>query len=512
MTAMPADENDPVLPRLATGLRGFDEISQGGLPTASSTLVTGTVGSGKTVFALQFLAEGIRQADQPGVFVTFGESADKMRRFVVEFGWDVPAWEAEGRWAFVDATPGVEDSPLIVGEHYDLTVLLHRIANAVRRTGAKRVAIDSIGVLLSRFGDLEAVRDVIIRTTVELDRLGVTTVITLSREDESEPMQVGIEELVADNVIVLRNSSVEESRRRTLEVLKLRGTRHRQGRFPFVISREHGLVVLPLSVRLDQPAMSHRISSGIDGFEAMTGGGLFQSSVTLVSGSTGTGKTTFVLQFALAGATAGEPVVVVGFEESREQLLRGIAGWGYDIPALEASGMLRFVIDYPEVRTFEEHLVRIQAAAADIGARRVVLDSMTSLRRSGPTRNFDEFAIGLTAYLKDQEMTGIMTTGQASLVGPEVRATQEHVSALSDAIVLLRYVEVYGEVRRVVAVLKQRGSSHDKAIREYTITSDGVHIGAPLRTTTGLMSGRTTQLDSIESARVGEMFPDEGDD
>lgn len=504
-------ENDHVLPRLATGISGFDNISHGGLPVASSTLVSGTVGSGKTVFALQFLAEGIRQLGQPGVFVTFGEPTEKMRRFVVEFGWDVPAWESDGRWTFVDATASFEDSQVIVGEHYDLTVLLRRITNAVQQRGAARVAIDSIGVLLSRFGDVEAVREAIIRITAELDRLGVTTVITLSREDESEPMRVGIEELVADNVVVLRNTSVEESRRRTLEVLKLRGTRHRQGRFPFVISRDHGLVVIPLSVDLDQPAMSHRITSGIDGFDAMSGGGLFHSSITLVSGSTGTGKTTFVLQFALAGAAAGEPVVVVGYEESRQQLLRGMAGWGHDVPALEAAGLLRFVIDYPEVRTFEEHLVHIKDAADDIGARRVVIDSMTSLRRSGPTRGFTEFAIGLTAYLKDREITGMMTTGQASLVGSEVRATEEHVSALSDAIVLLRYVEVYGEIRRVVAVLKQRGSNHDKAIREYTISSDGVHVGAALRTTTGLMSGRTSQLDSVESARVGEMFPDATD-
>ena len=117
-----------------------------------------------------------------------------MRRFVVEFGWDVPAWEADGRWTFVDATSGVVDAPVIVGEHYDLTVLLERIASAVQRTGGKRVAIDSIGVLLSRFGDVEAVRHVLIRTMAALDRLGVTTVITLSREDESEPMRIGIEE------------------------------------------------------------------------------------------------------------------------------------------------------------------------------------------------------------------------------------------------------------------------------------------------------------------------------
>ena len=506
---MPGGENGQVLPRLATGINGFDEISGGGLPTGSSTVVTGTVGSGKTVFALQFLAEGIRQLGQPGVFVTFGEPAEKMRRFVIEFGWDVPSWEADGRWTFVDATPGIDDSPVVVGEHYDLTVLLHRIANAVQRVGAARVAIDSMGVLLSRFGDVEAVRDVIIRTTAALDRLGVTTIITLSRDDEGTSTAAGIEELVADNVVVLRNSSVDESRRRTIEVLKLRGTNHRQGRFPFAIGRGRGLVVIPLSVRLDQRAMSGRISSGIDGFDEMTGGGLFESSVTLVSGSTGTGKTTIALQFAIAGAMIGEPVVVIGFEESREQLLRGMAGWGQAVSALEASGMLRFVIDYPEVRTFEEHLLGIQTAADDIGARRVVLDSLTSLRRSGPDRSFDEFAIGLTAYLKDREIAGLLTTGQASLVGTEVRATQEHVSSLSDAIVLLRYVEVYGEVRRVVSVLKQRGSSHDKTIREYTIDTDGFHVGAPLRTTTGIMSGRTTQLDAVESARVSAMFPDQ---
>lgn len=500
--------DDQVLPRLTTGISGFDDVSYGGLPTGSSTVVTGTVGSGKTVFALQFLAEGIRRFDQPGVFVTFGEPADKMRRFVVEFDWDVARWEQEGCWAFVDATTGVEDAPVVVGERYDLNVLLHRITSAVERTGASRVSMDAMGVLLERFGDVDAVRDVVLRTTAELDRLGVTTVITLSRDDDRFRSAVGVEERVADNVVILRNTPVEESRRRTLEVLKLRGTRHRQGEFPFAISREHGMVVIPLTVRLDQPATSLRISTGIEELDAMTGGGLFQSSITLVSGSTGTGKTNLAMHFALAGAAAGEPVVVVGFEESREQVLRGIAGWRDDIAGYEAAGTLRFLIDYPEVRTFEQHLVQIQAAAEDTGARRVVLDSLTSLRRSGPVRSFDEFALGLTAYLKDRGIAGLLTTGQASLVGQEVRATQEHVSALSDTIILLRYAEVYGEIRRVVAVLKHRGSSHDKAMREVTIGPDGLHVGAALRTTAGIMSGRTSQLDSAETERVTGMFGD----
>jgi len=502
VTDAPADR----LSRLATGITGFDEISSGGFPAGSCAVVTGSVGSGKTVFALQFLAEGIRGAEEAGVFVTFGEPAAKMRRFVTELGWDVPSWEAQGRWAFVDAAPGEDDPLVVVGERYDLTVLLQRITAAVERTGAARVSIDALDVLLSHFDDAEVVRNILVRTTGTLERLGVTTVMTLGRDAADLGSHVGIEEQVADNVVALRTTPVEEGRRRTIEVVKMRGTHHRQGEFPFAIRAGQGIVVIPLTVRLDQPAMSERVASGVDGFDELTGGGLLQGSISLVSGSTGTGKTMFGLQFALAGAAAGEPTVIIDFEESRRQLLHGIAAWRSDVTALEDAGLLRFVIDYPEVRTFEEHLVEIQRAIDEIGARRLVLDSLTSLRRSGSARSFQEFAIGLTAYLKDHQITGVLTTGQESLVGPEVRATQEHISALSDAIILLRYVEVYGEIRRVLTVLKQRGSAHDTSIREFTVDERGIHVGAPLRTTVGMMSGLSTPLNATESARVDEMF------
>jgi len=497
------------LPRIPTGIAGLDEISHGGLPRGAATLVTGSVGCGKTVLALQFLAEGIRRFDEHGVFVTFGEPAEKLRRFVIEFGWDVPAWEAQGRWTFVDATSGVEDLALVVGERYDLTVLLNRIAAAVARTGATRVSLDSLGVLFTRFGS-GAVRDGLIRIIAGLERLGVTTVITIGRDGDRDGTPFAVEEYVADALLILRNVHVEETRRRTVEVLKIRGTRHRQGEFPIAISRDLGMVVLPLTVQLDQPTSTTRIASGIAGLDAMCGGGVFQSSVTLLSGSTGTGKTNVALHFALAGALRGEPSVVVGFEESRDQLVRATGGWGVDVAALEAAGMLRFLVDYPEVRTFEEHLVRVQSTVDDIGATRLALDSLTSLRRSGPERSFREFTIGLTSYLKQRRIAALLTTTQTALVGPEVAATQEHVSALSDTIVLLRYVEVYGDVRRAVSVLKMRGSSHDTRIREFTIGLRGVVVGEVLRATTGILSGRPTQLEAAETRRVAEMFDDGG--
>ena len=240
---MPDEPTPTLLPRLPTGIAGFDDVSQGGLPENSVTLVAGTAGSGKTVLALQFLAEGVRQFGQPGVFVTFGEPARKLRWFIGEFGWEVPAWELDGRWTFIEATPGPEDKATVVGGHFDLTVLLNGITDAVERTGAQRVAIDSLNVLFARFEDSAAVRDGLVRITSRLERLGVTALMTIARDGESDHVTpMGVEEYVADNLIILRNELEEETRRRTIEVLKFRGTRHRQGEFPFAITREqaHG--------------------------------------------------------------------------------------------------------------------------------------------------------------------------------------------------------------------------------------------------------------------------------
>ena len=176
----------------------------------------------------------------------------------------MPTWELDGRWTFLEATTGLEDKAPVVGGHFDLTVLLNRITDAVERTGAQRVAIDSLNVLFARFEDSAAVRDGLVRITSRLERLGVTALMTIAREEEADhAIPMGVEEYVADNLVILRNELEEETRRRTIEVLKLRGTRHRQGDFPFAITREHGLVVIPLSVQLDQPSARGRITSGI---------------------------------------------------------------------------------------------------------------------------------------------------------------------------------------------------------------------------------------------------------
>lgn len=477
------------LPRLDTGIPGLGNVTSGGLPAGEVTLLGGVTGSGKTVFGMQYLVEGIRQFDQAGVFVSFAERPEKLRGFVGGFGWDIAAWERAARWEFVDATADVA-AQTVVGDGFDFAVLINRITAAVLRVSARRVVLDSLTDLFARFGDRVTLRDAVRQLFAELERMEVTAVAILARRDDyGDISPFGVEEFVADNIILLRNPLEGEKRRRTIEVLKFRGASHRRGEFPFAITAEDGLVVIPLSVNLRQTSRDERTSSGDPVVDEMLRGGLFRDSITLVSGATGIGKTALALSFALKGIVAGEAAIYVGYEESSDQLARGIRAWGFDIDDLQAQGKLHFVNDYPEVATLEEHVVRIKAAIDRTGASRLALDSLTSLRRAGSARSFQEFTTGLTAYLKERHVTALLTTTQANLWGAS-SVTDEHVSTLSDVVVLLRYIEIHDEIRRGIAVLKQRGSGHDKSVREFTIDADGIHIGDPLPSPTGILGGR----------------------
>ena len=468
------------LERLPSGIPGFDQITDGGLPAGGVTLVAGTAGSGKTVLAMQFLAAGINAYDEPAVFVSLAEAPDKIRRFVAEFGWAVSAWEEQGCFALVDATTSAANGRVVVGENIEFGVLLGRIEAAVKRVGARRVAIDSLDGLFERFGERAAVRHGLEAIAAGLEGMGVTAVMTMGRlHDYDAVTAFGVEEFVADNVVILRNSLVHDMRRRTVEVLKLRGTHHRRGEYPFGIIRDEGIVVIPLVSESGLPAADERITTGNPMLDEMCDGGVFQDAVTLVSGSTGIGKTTLALRFVLAGIAAGGNAVFAGFEESRHQLLRGFRAWGIDIEQLEAEGRLRLLCDPPEAMSFDEHLVRIKRAIAEIDANRLVVDSLTTLERSGADRVYREFVVGLSAHLKDRKVAAVLTSAH-SAISPASPTTDRHISALADTVLLMRYVELNGEVRRCLVVLKLRGSDHDRRIREFTIGPDGVAIGGPL--------------------------------
>jgi circadian clock protein KaiC len=497
-----------IVDKLATGIAGFDHVARGGVPRHRVTLVAGTAGSGKTVFAVQFLAEGIKRGEH-GVFVTFEESPADVCRNVAGFGWDVRGWEAEGRWAFVDASPHQDDDAVITGE-YDLGALLARVEHAARSVGAKRVAIDSLGAILDRFARSNRMRPELLRIASALREMGVTTIMTAERTLEyGEISRFGFEEFVADNVIILRNALDEEKRRRTLEILKFRGAPHQKGEVPFTVIPGAGITAIPLSaMELIQRSSSVRVTSGSKELDEMCGGGFFRDSIILISGATGTGKTLAVTHFMAGGLVQEERCLLLAFEESREQLFRNASGWGFDFDAPERSGQFKVLPEYPEVMNLEEHLIRIKDVIEDFRPHRVAVDSLSALERVSTTKGYREFVIALTSFLKQKEITGLFTSTTPTLLGG-TSVTEAHLSTLTDSIILLRYVEMFGEMRRGLTVLKMRGSMHEKDIREFTIDGAGMHIGLPFRDVTGILSGHPLRVGTSEIERLSTLFNDD---
>jgi circadian clock protein KaiC len=498
-------DNHRAVEKLRTGISSLDIIAKGGLPKKRTTLISGTAGSGKTVFAVQFLAAGIANGE-PGVFVTFEESAADIRANMRSFGWDLAKWEEEGKLAFVDASPDPNVETVEAGA-FDLGALLARVDNAVKKVKATRVSVDSLGAVFSQFSDQTMVRGELFRIATGLKAMGVTAVLTAERTDDHGPVaRFGVEEFIADNVMILRNVLEAESRRRTIEILKFRGCDHQKGEFPFTIVPNGGVIVIPLSaMQLSMRSSSVRISSGNKDLDDMCGGGFFRDSVTLVSGATGTGKTLTVTQFLQGGATNGERCLLLAFEESRDQLIRNANGWGFDFEKMERDGMLRVVCDYPDLSGLEDWLVTIQQIITEFKPQRVALDSLSALENVGTLKAFREFVIGLTSFIKHHEITGMFTATTGSLMGGD-SITESNISTLTDSIILLRYVEMFGEMKRGLTVLKMRGSGHDKAIREFTISKGGMQVGRPFRNTTGIIGGAPMQVSPSDVERVWTQY------
>ena len=470
-----------VLERVKTGVEAFDELVMGGLPRARTTVVGGTPGSGKTVFATQFLAHGITQFDENGVLVTFEEPPADIQANMSGFGWDLARWKKDGRLAFVDASPPPNDE-LVIGD-FDLAGLLSRIQHAAKSVNARRVVLDSLTQLFDHFiGDPKILRRELFHISTALKKTGLTVLMTAERNSEyGEITRHRLEEFVADNVIILRNVLYREKRRRTIEVLKMRGSHHVEGEAPFTLLGGRGVVAIPLSsLRLEQHSSTLRVTSGNVDIDEMCGGGFFRDSVTLVSGATGTGKTLLVTNFVSGGVEAGEKVIMFGYEESRGQLFRNASGWGADFARMEADGKLKVVSLYPEAQGLPDHLLTIQGMVDEFKPNRIAVDSLSALERIAPETGFREFLISLTSFIKKREIAGLCTATSKSLLGGE-SASEQHISTMTDSIILLRYIQERETMHRGLMVLKMRGSEHAKEIRRFSIDGTGMHLGEPFK-------------------------------
>lgn len=497
-------KNLSTLEKTPTGIEGFEHLTMGGLPEGRTTLLVGSSGSGKTIFAIEFLYRGITQFDRAGVFVTFEERAPDIVRNVKSMGWHLDELVEQGKLLFIDGSPGLD----LIEETgaYDLSGLVTQIKYAVEKVKAKQVVLDSIGSLFQQFHNASIIRREIFRITEILKEIGVTAVMTAERLEEYGPIsRYGIEEFVADNVIVLRNVLHQEKIRRTIQILKVRGSSHIQGEFPLTISNS-GINILPLSaIELQQESSDYRVTTGNDELDRMTSGGIFRDSIFLVSGPTGSGKTLMSTMFTTAACRNNERVLLLAYEESRDQLLRNARSWGVDFQQWENEGLLKIVCVYPETMGLEDHLLSMRKEIERFKPQRLVMDSISAMERVSSVRNFREFVIGLTSYVKRERVCSLFTSTTPQLSGGE-SITEAHISTITDVIALLRYVEVKGVLRRGIAIIKMRGSQHEKNVREFTIDGQGLHIGTPFKNVENIILGIPTRATVSEIEQLGDMF------
>jgi circadian clock protein KaiC len=478
-----------------TGIPGFDHISEGGLPIGRTTLVAGSSGSGKTLFSAQYLAMGILHYNEPGIFVTFEEQVEDIRKNFLGLGWDIAKWEQEGKWIFIDGSP--KDAEM-VGD-YDLSAFKLRLTNAIKKINARRVVIDSFGSIVSQFPQLNVIRKELFRTVLALRKTGVTSIITTERlEEYGSISRFGVEEFITDNVIILRNVLIKEKRRRTIEILKFRGSNHRKGENPFTIMPNEGVVIIPLvAMELKQPLSNERVTSGIEKLDEMCGGGFYRGSIVLISGAIGTGKTLLTASFVKGAKHVKEKCILFAFEETREQLFRYAKGWGMDFEQMEKDKDLMVVCVYPEILSLEDHLLSIEKMIEDFKPGRIAIDNLSALSSTSSEKGFREFIIALSLFLKQHEVTGLYTTTTPLLTGG-TSVTEGSISIIADSIILLRYVEEKGKMQRAITILKVRGAGHDSAIREFSIGENGMVIGKAFEKESGILTGAPVTIKQNE--------------
>lgn len=501
------EQKDVVIPtgihKIRTMIEGFDDISHGGLPVGRSTLVSGTSGTGKTLLAVQFLYNGITQFDDPGVFVTFEESPTDIIKNAYSFGWDLQALIDQGKLFILDASPDPEGQD-VVG-NFDLSALIERLQYAIRKYKARRVSVDSVTAVFQQYDAVSVVRREIFRLVARLKQVGVTTVMTTEREAEyGSVARFGVEEFVSDNVVIVRNVLEGERRRRTIEILKLRGTTHMKGEYPFTITND-GINIFPLgAMRLTQRSSNVRVSSGVKTLDEMCGGGFFKDSIILATGATGTGKTLLVSKFLQDGCQNGDRTILFAYEESRAQLFRNAYSWGIDFEDLESKGLLKILCAYPESAGLEDHLQIIKSEIGEFKPSRIAIDSLSALARGVSHNAFRQFVIGVTGYAKQEEITGFFTNTTDQFMGSH-SITDSHISTITDTILMLQYVEIRGEMSRAINVFKMRGSWHDKGIREYTISEKGAEIRDSFRNYERIISGSPSRIAVDEKTELSRI-------
>lgn len=459
------------LSKCPSRIRGLDEITFGGLPLGRPTLITGGAGTGKTLFALEFVLRGISDSEEPGVFLTFEESGQELAENVASLGFDLQAYQ-QGKRLHIEH---ISLQPEIISEvgEYDLEGLFIRLGAAIAAVDARRVAIDGIDNLFVAFTDHRVLRGEFQRLMRWLKQRGVTSVITSERGQDSLTRH-GVEEYVSDCVIALDQRVENQVATRRLRIVKYRGSAHGPNEYPFLLDKG-GVWVMPItSLGLCHQVSDVRISSGIADLDGMLGGGYFRGSTVLVTGTVGSGKSSIAANFCAAACRNGQRVLYVALEESPEQIQRNMRSIGLDIRSWVESGLWVFHAVRPTAFGMEAHLASIARLAAEFPPGVAVVDPITAFENAAGQAEIKIMLMRLVDMFKGKGITALFTslTQDANMA----EETSVGVSSLVDSWLLLRNLEVAGEHTRGLYVLKSRGTAHSNQIREFRLSANGVRL------------------------------------
>jgi circadian clock protein KaiC len=492
------------LPKVSTGIQGFDQITFGGLPQGRPILVSGGAGGGKTLFGMQFLVRGATDFGEPGVFVSFEESeADLIKNFA-SLGFDLDQLRKDGKIA-LDYVH-IERSEIEETGEYDLEGLFIRLGHAIDSIGAKRVVLDTLEALFSGFTGEHILRSEIRRLFRWLKDKGVTAVITAERGDREEAItRHGLEEYVSDCVIVLDHRIKRQISTRRMRVVKYRGSHHGTNEYPFLID-EGGLTVLPItSVGLDYAVSSERISTGIPRLDTMfTGGGFYRGSSILVSGTAGTGKSSLAAHFAETTCRGGKRCLYYAFEESSSQIIRNMRSIGIDLAPWVEKGLLLFQTLRPTEYGLEMHLTSMHKTITQFNPSAVVMDPVSNLIAVGNPEEVKVVLMRLVDLFKSRLITSVFTS--LSMGAEEREGTDVGVSSLMDAWILLKSIENSAERNRTLQIIKSRGMGHSNQVREILLTDRGIDLVDVYIGPAGALTGSArAALEAREQVAAVEM-------
>jgi circadian clock protein KaiC len=462
----------PVLEKARSGIKGLDEITAGGLPKGRPTLVCGAAGSGKTLLAIEFLVHGARNLGEPGLFVAFEETAEELTTNVGSLGFDLKGLVQEKK--LVLDYIRIEPSEIEETGEYDLEGLFIRLGSLIDSIGAKRIALDTLEALFGGFTNQAILRAELRRLFRWLKDRGVTAVITAER-GQTGLTRHGLEEYVSDAVILLDHRVNDQVATRRARIVKYRGSRHGTNEYPFLID-EKGISILPVSsMGLNYQVSDEKVRSGVDDLDGMLGGGYFRGASILVSGGSGTGKTSLAAHFAAAASSGRGRCLYFAFEESVSQIVRNMRSVGIDLQTPMQAGQLVFRAARPHVYGLEMHLLNIHQQITEMRPDAVVLDPISNLIEVGESTEVKAMLSRLLDHLKESQITGLFTslTHGASATYEQ---TQVGISSLMDTWLLINYLEASGERTRTLQVLKSRGANHSNQIREFLLTSQGVQL------------------------------------